>query len=58
MNGLRKRKERGRRDAALKDLVKKGKFPYTPTVRNWLSETIGKPMRQITQADVDAFLKG
>ena len=57
-NGMRKRKERSRRDAALEALVKKGKFPYTPTVRNWLSERLGKPMRQITQADVDAFLKG
>ena len=31
-NGLLKRAERVRRDARLKEMVKKGKLPFTPTV--------------------------
>jgi hypothetical protein len=57
-NGMRKRKERGRRDAWMRDAVKRGQLPYTPPVLSWLSEQLGKPGRLITQADVDTFLKG
>jgi hypothetical protein len=56
-NGHEKRKERARRDIRLKDALKKGSLPYTPTVLSWLSAAIDKPSTQITQADVDAFLK-
>ena len=57
-NGMRKRKERARRETALKEALKNGKFPYTPTVRSWLAHKLNKPARQITQADADAVLKG
>jgi hypothetical protein len=57
LNGELKRKERGRRDARMRDLVRKGKHPYTPAVLSWLSAQLGKPGSQITQADVDGLLK-
>lgn len=56
-NGHEKRKERVRRDSRLKAMLQKGKLPYTPTVMSWLSAAIDKPTTQITQADVDQYLK-
>lgn len=55
-NGIRKGKERVRRDARLKALLKAGKPPYTPTVRTWLSEKLGKPATQVTAEDVQKVL--
>ena len=55
-NGPLKTKERARREARLLDSLKKGKLPYTPTVLSWLSSTLDKPGRLITQADVDRLL--
>lgn len=57
-NGHLKRSERSRRDARLKDLVQKGKLPFTPPVLSWLSAELDKPGRLITQTDVDKYLKG
>jgi hypothetical protein len=31
--------------------IKKGPFPYTPTVRSWISVKLGKPFRQIQEKD-------
>lgn len=56
-NGLRKDKERVRRATRMKQLIQTGKPPYTPAVRSWLSEQVGKPSRLITQEDVDALFK-
>jgi hypothetical protein len=56
-NNILKTKERTRRDARMKELVKKGKLPYTPPVLSWLSAQLDKPGRLITQADVDTLLK-
>ncbi len=56
-NGMRKMKEHVRRDARMVDLVKKGKFPYTPAVMSWLSSKLDKPSSRIVQADVDGLLK-
>jgi hypothetical protein len=55
-NGMRKTKERDRRDARMADMVKKGKFPYTPAIRSWLSVKLDKPAAKIVQADVDKLL--
>ncbi len=57
-NGTRKEKERTRRDARMLELVKGGKLPYTPPVLSWLSTRLDKPASRITQADVDAVVKG
>ena len=57
-NGMRKSKERSRRSIRLINMVKGAKPPYTPTVLSWLSEAIGKPGKQITEADVDKLVKG
>ena len=56
-NGHKKRKERARKDIRLKELVKNGKLPFTPTILSMLSQKLDKPGLKITQADVDAFLK-
>jgi hypothetical protein len=56
-NGIRKVKERERRDKRMKSLIKNGKPPYTPVVRSWLSEQLDKPATRITQDDVDKLLK-
>jgi hypothetical protein len=55
-NGIAKRKERDRRDARMRETLKKGKLPYTPPVMSWLSVQLGKRSRLITQADVDRLL--
>lgn len=51
-NGVRKDKERARRDTRMKQLLQKGTFPYTSCVQSWLSQQLGKPARQITPEDV------
>lgn len=58
VNGTRKERERARRETRLAGLVKSAKPPYTPVVLSWLSQAIGKPGSQITQADVDKLLAG
>jgi hypothetical protein len=55
-NGILKTKERARRDARMKEIVKKGKLPYTPPVLSWLSAQLDKPGRLITQDDVKQLL--
>jgi hypothetical protein len=55
-NGIRKSKERQRRDSRMKEIVKKGKLPYTPPVMSWLSTQLNKPSRLITSNDVKQLL--
>ncbi len=57
-NGMRKEKERNRRSIRLLGMIKGTKPPYTPTVLSWLSDAIGKPSKQITQADIDKLVSG
>ncbi|HEV3146804.1 MAG TPA: hypothetical protein VGZ47_23155 [Gemmataceae bacterium] len=57
-NGELKLKERARRENRIKELLRKGKLPYTPVVMSWLSAHLGKPSTRITQADVNTVLKG
>lgn len=56
-NGVRKVKERERRDARMLETVKKGQLPYTPPVLSWLSVQLNKPGRLITAADVQKLIK-
>ena len=56
-NGILKTKERDRRALRMKELIKKGKLPYTPPVLSWLSAQLGKPGRLITQEDVQKLMK-
>jgi hypothetical protein len=55
-NGVRKSKERSRRDSRMRATVKAGKLPYAPAVMSWLSTKLDKPSRLITQADVTKLL--
>ena len=56
-NGHAKRKERANRDARMVELLKKGTFPYTPSIQSWVSGQIGTPFTQLTEADVKALIK-
>lgn len=51
-NGIRKTKERDRRDARMLETVKKGKLPFTPPIMSWLSSKLDKPSRLITPEDL------
>jgi len=55
-NGMRKTKERERRDARMVEILKKGKYPYTPSIRSWLSVQLDKPAAEIAQEDVQKLL--
>ncbi len=56
-NGVRKTKERARRETRMRELIKQSKPPYTPVILSWLSDQLDKPSRLITPADVDRLLK-
>jgi len=56
-NGIRKAGERARRDARMKEVVRKGTLPFTPPVMSWLSTKLDKPSRLITQADLTQLLE-
>lgn len=55
VNGLLKRKERTNRDARMKELLKKGEFPYTPAIMSWVSVKLGKPSTLITAEEARAL---
>jgi hypothetical protein len=57
VNGMRKTKERERRDRRMREIVQKGKLPYAPAVMSWLSEKSGIRSSLLTQADVDRLAK-
>jgi hypothetical protein len=56
VNGMRKTKERARRQGRMVEIIKKGKLPYTPAVMSWLSTQLDKPSTRIEQADVDRLV--
>lgn len=56
VNGKAKIAERGRKSARLADLVAKHKFPYTPTLRSWISQAAGKPFAQLDEKAVKALV--
>ena len=55
-NGMRKDKERTRRDKRMKEIIQAGKFPYTPAVMSWLSAKLDRPASLIQPADVQKVL--
>jgi len=56
-NGTLKRRERANRDAKMVELLKKGTFPYIPSIQTWVSEKIGKPFTQVTEAEAQELAK-
>jgi hypothetical protein len=56
VNGMRKMKERARREARMREIIQKGQFPYTPAVMSWLSARLDKPATRIQPADVEKVL--
>ncbi len=51
-NGVKKTKERARRDANMITLLKKTKPPFAPQVNSWLSAKLNKPSRLVTADDI------
>ena len=56
-NGIRKTKERARRDSRMMAIIKAGKLPYAPAVMSWLSGKLGKRSSLLTQEDISRFVK-
>src|SRR5687768_17127974 len=56
VNGMKKDDERERRAIRMKELIKKGQFPYTPAIRSWLSAELDMPSSRIQEADVQKVL--
>ena len=56
-NGHFKQKERSARDLRMVELLKKGKYPYTPSIASWVSVQLGKPFTLLTEAEVAALAK-
>ncbi len=56
-NGTLKRRERANRDAKMIELLKKGTFPYIPSIQTWVSEKLGKPFTQVTEAEAKELVK-
>jgi hypothetical protein len=57
VNGHLKRKERANRDKRMVELIKNGKFPYTPAIQSWISVRLDKPFTQITEEQAKALVK-
>ena len=55
-NGMRKMKERIRRETRMLEILRQGRLPYTPAVMSWLSARLDKPSTRIQQAEVDQLL--
>jgi hypothetical protein len=56
VNGMRKTKERARREKRMQEILRQGKFPYTPSIMSYLSEKLDKPTSKIVAEDVQKFL--
>lgn len=56
-NGHLKKKERANRDKKMVELLQKGTFPYIPSVQTWVSEQLGKPFTQVSEAEAKALAK-
>jgi hypothetical protein len=56
-NGLLKRKERANRDERMTNLIKSGKFPYTPSIQSWISTKLEIPFSQVKEEDVKNLIK-
>ncbi len=55
-NGMKKDKERQRRDLRMREIIRKSTFPYTPSVMSWLSEKLDRPSSRIKPEDVEKLL--
>jgi len=55
-NGMKKDKERQRRDRRMREIIQKGTFPYTPSVMSWLSQQLDEPSSRIKPGDVQKLL--
>jgi len=57
VNGHLKRKERANRDKRMAELIRGGKFPFTPAVQSWISAKLGKPFAQVNEEQAKALAK-
>lgn len=56
VNGTRKTKERERRRARMLELLKAGAWPYTSTLRSFLSTELDTPASKLTPDAVKTYL--
>lgn len=56
VNGMRKTKERARRDKRMREIIEKSQFPYTPSIMSWISAKLDKPTSKIVAEDVNKIL--
>ena len=56
VNGMRKTKERERREKRMREILQKGKLPYTPSIMSYLSAKLDKPTSKIVAEDVQKVL--
>ena len=56
-NGIRKNKERVRRDTRMMKILKESTPPHTPVLMSWLSSQLDKPARLITPAEIKQLVK-
>ncbi|MFN4260495.1 MAG: hypothetical protein ACK4RK_14470 [Gemmataceae bacterium] len=55
-NGIRKSKERTRRDQRMQEILRQSSPPYTPAILSWLSAKLDKPGSKITPEDARQVL--
>jgi hypothetical protein len=41
----------------MSNLIKSGKFPYTPSIQSWISTKLSIPFSQVTEEQVQKLLK-
>jgi hypothetical protein len=51
-NSIKKTKERSRRDKQMLAIIKKGTFPYTPGVMDWIGRKLNKKPSRLVAADL------
>lgn len=56
-NGHLKQKERAAREVRMVELIKTGRFPFTPSIASWISGKLGKPFTQVTEAEAQGLAK-
>lgn len=55
-NSVKKHEESARRDRQMKELLKKGSFPYTPGILSWASVKLNKKAAEITEEDIKTLI--
>ncbi len=55
-NSQKKSQENARRDEQIKELLKKGSYPYTPGILSWASQKLNKKASEITEQELQSLI--